>query len=89
MQFPMCRWFLMNPGPVRFWNEKKLENVDAVEWILENGATVVIKPTDFKEDEILFSAWSPGGTWLYETEDDVSADFAATIMAMSGIAGFR
>lgn len=76
------------PWPGKVLNKKKLEKVDAVEWILENGATVVIKPTDFKEDEILFSAWSPGGTSLYGVEDDVSADFAATIMAMSGIAGF-
>src|SRR5690606_40477137 len=51
-------------------------------------STAVIKPTEFKEDEILFSAWSPGGTSLYDAEDDVSADFAATIMSMSGIAGF-
>jgi len=76
------------PWPGKVLNEMKLENVDAVEWILENGAIVVIKPTDFKEDEILFSAWSPGGTSLYEAEDDVSAEFAATIMSMSGIAGF-
>ena len=68
--------------------EQALENVEATEWILENGARVVFKPTDFKDDEILFSAWSPGGTSLYGEEDFVSADFAATIMAMSGIAGF-
>lgn len=78
----------MEPWPGKVLNEMKLEKVDAVEWILENGATVVIKSTDFKEDEILFSAWSPGGTSLYEAEDDVSAQYAATIMAMSGIAGF-
>jgi zinc protease len=76
------------PWPGKVIHEKKIEKVDAVEWILENGATVIIKPTEFKEDEILFSAWSPGGTSLYEAEDDVSAGFAATIMSMSGIAGF-
>jgi zinc protease len=76
------------PWPGKVLNEKKQEKVNAVEWTLENGATVVIKPTEFKEDEILFSAWSPGGTSLYDAEDDVSADFAATIMSMSGIAGF-
>lgn len=76
------------PWPGKVLNERKLDKVDALEWTLENGATVVIKSTDFKEDEILFSAWSPGGTSLYNVEDDVSADFAATIMAMSGIAGF-
>jgi zinc protease len=69
-------------------NEEKIEKVDAVEWILQNGATVVFRKTDFKEDEILFNAWSPGGTSLYETEDAVSANLAATIMAMSGVAGF-
>lgn len=76
------------PRPGKVINERQLEKVDALEWILENGATVVIKPTDFKEDEILFSAWSPGGTSLYDVDDDISADFAATIMSMSGIAGF-
>jgi zinc protease len=68
--------------------EESLENVEATEWTLQNGAKVVFKPTNFKEDEVLFNAWSPGGTSLYDTDDAISADFAATIMAMSGIAGF-
>ncbi len=68
--------------------EKKLEQVDAVEWTLQNGAKVVFKSTRFKDDEILFSAWSPGGSSLYGNEDAVSADLAATIMNMSGVADF-
>ncbi|RIH64268.1 insulinase family protein [Mariniphaga sediminis] len=76
------------PWPSSVVEKKNLEKVEAVEWTLQNGAKVIIKTTDFKEDEILFSAWSPGGTSLYGQKDDVSADFAATIMAMSGIAGF-
>jgi zinc protease len=68
--------------------ENYIEVVDAVEWTLQNGARVVIKPTPFKEDEILFSAWSPGGTSLYNTKDAISADLAATIMSMSGVAQF-
>lgn len=67
---------------------EELENVEGEEWTLENGATVVLKTTDFKDDEILFSAWSPGGNSLYGMEDDVSANLAATIMGMSGIADF-
>ncbi|MDD2382490.1 MAG: pitrilysin family protein, partial [Mariniphaga sp.] len=76
------------PWPGSVVKEKILTQVDAIEWELQNGAKVVFKSTSFKDDEILFSAWSPGGTSLYETSDDVSANFAATIMAMSGIAGF-
>ncbi len=68
--------------------EKELENVDAVEWTLRNGARVVFKTTDFKDDEILFNAWSPGGSSLYGAKDDISAGFTADILEMSGIAGF-
>jgi zinc protease len=69
-------------------DEKALEKVEAVEWTLENGATVVIKTTDFKDDEILFNAWSLGGSSLYSLKDEVSADLATDVMTMSGIAGF-
>lgn len=47
---------------------------------LSNGATVVYKKTDFKNDEILFSAYSPGGTSLYDTQD-----YKATVYANSGL----
>ncbi len=69
-------------------SETPLEKVDAVEWTLRNGAKVVVKATDFKDDEILFSAWSPGGKSLYEAEDIVSADYTTSIMTMSGIANY-
>jgi zinc protease len=76
------------PSGSKVASEKILENVDATEWTLENGATVVVKKTDFKEDEILFSAWSLGGNSLYPLEDDISADFATDLIELSGIAGF-
>ena len=68
--------------------EKKLDKVDAVEWTLKNGAKVVVKTTDFKDDEILFNAWSLGGNSLYDLKDEVSADFTSDILSMSGIADF-
>lgn len=69
-------------------SEKKISEVDATEWKLSNGATVVIKTTDFKDDEILFTAYSLGGNSLYGQEDDISTDIATTILSMSGIADF-
>ncbi|MGD9930380.1 MAG: M16 family metallopeptidase [Mangrovibacterium sp.] len=68
--------------------EKQLDEVGAVEWTLSNGAVVVVKPTDFKDDEILFSAYSLGGNSLYGQNMDISADLAATIVANSGIGDF-
>lgn len=76
------------PSGSKVVNEKLLENVNATEWTLENGATVVYKTTDFKDDEILFNAWSPGGNSLYGLKDDVSADIATDVLQLSGIAGF-
>ncbi len=68
--------------------EKTIEKVDAVEWVLENGATIVVKTTDFKDDEFLFNAWSLGGNSLYGMEDDISADLTTGLIGMSGISDF-
>lgn len=68
--------------------EKPIEKVDAVEWKLENGATIVVKKTDFKDDEILFNAWSLGGSSLYPNKDVVSADLTTDVITESGIADF-
>jgi len=70
-------------------SEKPLEKVDAVEWKLENGATVVVKTTDFKDDEIIFNAWSLGGSSLYDMKDDLSAQFTTDLIGMSGISDFN
>jgi zinc protease len=40
-----------------------------IEWILSNGARVVIKKTDFKDDEIIMNAISEGGMMLYGADD--------------------
>ena len=55
------------------------------EWRLSNGARVLVKPTDFKADEILFAATSPGGTALIADADYMSAALAAQIVGLSGI----
>ena len=43
------------------------------EWTLSNGATVVLKPTTLKEDQILFRAVAPGGTSLASDADFIPA----------------
>ena len=67
---------------------RKIDPVDAEEWTLSNGAKVIVKSTDFKDDEILFSAYSLGGSSLYEKKDDVSAEIAPSIFALSGLGDF-
>jgi zinc protease len=76
------------PSPGKVVEEKKIASLGVTEWILSNGARVVLKPTDFKNDEILFSAFSNGGTSLVPDTDFVSAAFATAIIGQSGIGEF-
>jgi len=58
------------------------------EWELSNGAKVVLKPTTFKEDEILFRAFSPGGSSLASDQDFIPASTAAQVVASGGVGRF-
>jgi zinc protease len=55
------------------------------ELLFGNGVRMILKPTDFKNDEILISAFSPGGTSLYPDNDIMSAMLASTIVTQSGL----
>ncbi len=77
------------PAAGKITKRKKITQADATEWTLSNGSKVVVKQTDFKDDEILFTAYSWGGSSLYPQSDNISASFASTIMDMSGIAEFK
>lgn len=75
----------LTPGKIT--NIEKIEAVGAEKWTLSNGITVYVKKTDYKNDEILFSASSKGGKSLYPVKDLASVDFAAEIIDRGGIAG--
>jgi zinc protease len=64
------------------------EKIGLTDWRLANGVRVLLKPTDFKNDEILLRGFSPGGHSLVSDEDYVSATFAASIAGESGLGEF-
>ncbi len=76
------------PVPGRVVEEKFHETTGITEWRLENGVRVLLKPTDFKNDEILMSSISPGGTSLVENEQYTSASFATFFLGQSGLGDF-
>jgi zinc protease len=55
------------------------------EWTLSNGARVVLDPTTNKQDEVLFRAFSPGGTSLAADGDFVAAETADRVVAQGGL----
>ena len=76
------------PEPGAIVAERPLDGIGAVEWTLSNGARVVLKPTDFKEDEILFQATSPGGVSIAEGPDLVPVNTADQVVAAGGLGEF-
>ena len=64
---------------------RTLDSVGITEWTLSNGAKVVLKPTPFKQDEIVFRAFSPGGSSLAPDDLFVPATTAAQVVAAGGI----
>ena len=69
-------------------SEKTIKELDITELTLSNGAKVVLKSTDFKNDEILMSAYSLGGHSIYADDDYYSASYASQIIAQSGVKSF-
>jgi zinc protease len=66
---------------------KTTDRADAgiTEWTLSNGATVVLKPTTLKEDQILFRSFAPGGTSLAGDDDFISARIADDVVPAGGV----
>ena len=73
-----------DPTPGRVVEEKSVPAINVTEWKLSNGVRVLVKPTDFKEDEVRMSAYSPGGTSLVSDADYLSAAYASTILSEMG-----
>ncbi len=70
-------------------SESKIPELGITEFKLSNGIKVVLKPTDFKNDEISFSAFSAGGSSLYSDADFQSALYATTIIRSGGLGEFN
>ncbi|WP_423926376.1 insulinase family protein [Candidatus Palauibacter sp.] len=69
-------------------SEETLDEVGVTLWTLENGVRVVLKPTDFKDDEILFSATSPGGTSLVPDDLYPKVSLAGAVVSQAGVGEF-
>ena len=74
------------PGPIV--NTTEHPEVGITEWTLSNGATVVLKPTTLRKDQILFQAFAPGGTSRASDADFVPVDAAGEVVTAGGVGRF-
>jgi zinc protease len=73
------------PVPSKIISEKKKNELDVTELELTNGIKIILKPTNFKNDEISFYAFRPGGTSLSDSASFVSASMSASLVQNSGL----
>lgn len=67
---------------------KEIKELGITEWTLRNGVRVVLKPTTFTNDQVLFSATALGGTSRYELADYPSAQATVPLLLRSGLGTF-
>jgi zinc protease len=81
---------LLGEMPVsgKIMQESKVESLGLTELLLDNGVRVILKPTDFKNDEVRLEAFRPGGTSNYGEESYMSASMSDGIVEASGLGEF-
>ncbi len=78
-----------DPKPGYTKSKKVNEDLGLTELTLSNGIKVVIKTTDFKNDEINMTALSYGGYSRCKTADLINAQLASSIVEFNGIGTFN
>ena len=76
------------PRAGRVTATRTIPELGVTEWTLSNGARVLLKPTDFKADEVLFQAFGPGGASVAADSDYTAASLAAQIVPQGGLGTF-
>ena len=76
------------PSPGKITSEKKNEALGITEFVLANGVKVLVKPTDFKNDQVVLTASRLGGIYHYPATDRFDAEYAASVVSQMGVSEF-
>lgn len=68
-------------------SRRTVPEIGATVLTLSNGVEVWLKPTDFKNDQIMFTAYAPGGVSLASPADFKSASLATAMVGVGGLGG--
>ena len=77
------------PEGSKVTNEVADDAIGTTTLTLGNGVKVILKPTEFRNDQILINGYAFGGTSLASDDDFTSANLATAIISNSGIAQFN
>ena len=70
-------------------DRREIPEIGVTTWTLENGIRVVLKPTEFQNDQILFESFSLGGHSLVGDGDYIAASTATSVVSQGGVGDFN
>jgi zinc protease len=76
------------PAAGTITGEKETKELGVTELSLSNGVRVILKPTDFKNDQVVMSASRFGGQYLFDPKERFNAEFSATVVTQMGVGQF-
>ena len=77
------------PEPAAITSTRKVEDVGLTIVKFDNGVEAWLKPTDFKNDQVVFALQAMGGTSLAAPADFVEASLATSHVSLSGASGLK
>ena len=77
------------PGPSAVASRREIPALGVTVVKFANGVEAWLKPTDFKNDQILFSLYAKGGTSLAGEGNHFNAELASRYVALSGWGGLK
>src|SRR5262245_28457081 len=77
------------PEPAQIGARRELADVGVTVVKFGNGVEAWLKPTDFKNDQVLFTMYAPGGASLASCDDFLQARFATQYVGLSGVNGIK
>jgi zinc protease len=77
------------PTPGTVTNTRTIDDIGVTVVTFSNGVTAWLKPTDFKNDQVLFSMYSKGGLSLAPPDDFPEASLSTAFVGLSGAAGLK
>lgn len=76
------------PAPGKIVKEEHDALFDATVLTLSNGVRVVLKPTEYKKDEIQMTATSPGGSFMVGIDDAKNMKVFNSVIGLGGLGNF-
>ena len=76
------------PKPGKIKKEERNDKLGYSKLTLSNGATVILKKTDYKKDQVLLSGEGFGGSSLYTIADRANIEAFDQVISYSGLGNF-